>query len=240
LDYNCRGITSDLDTSFTLAIERVYAEKPHQYCIKHALASLEQILGYRQARAMKRHMTGHLRRSFERLPLRKGMFLVKASREFLEHWHKTRARSRNALEIERLRELCKRILCARSQQAALDLLSELRRKRSKVRARKWKAVEFLERHWKRLMRHHSVKGLPRTNNMAETFNKQLKRRLKTIESFQHHRTAVPYMNLLVAYLRLKPYTDCRGPRKHLNGKSRLQAAGVKTSSRDWLEPCLKN
>jgi len=239
LEYECRGISSDLDTSFTLAIGKVYPGKPHQYCIKHALATLEQILGYRRARATKRQLQGQLRTSFERLPLRKGLFLVKASREFLEHWRKTRVPSRNALEIERLREMCKRILCARSQKAALDLLRDLRRMRSKLPARKWKAVEFLERHWIRLMRHQSVKGLPRTTNMAETFNKQLKRRLKTIESFHHHHTAVAYMNLLVAYLRLKPYTDCRGPRKFLNGRSRLQAAGVKISSLDWLEACLK-
>jgi len=61
------------------------------------------------------------------------------------------------------------------------------------------------------MRHHSVRGLPRTNNMAENFNKQLMRRIKTIESFQHRKSATNYMNLLVAYLRLKPYTDCPRP-----------------------------
>jgi len=240
LGYNCLGITSDLDTSWTLAIERVYAEKPHQYCIKHALAVLEQILGYRRTRATKRQIKGQLRRSFEGLPLKKRTFLIKASEEFLDQWRKTRVRSHKALEIEELRELCGRILCARTQKTALDLLGVLRRKRTILTTRKWKAVKFLERHWIRLMRHHNVKGLPRTNNMAETFNKQLKRRLKTIESFQHRHTAVSYMNLLVAYLRLKPYTDCRGQRKHLNGKSRLQAASVKISTRDWLKPCLKN
>lgn len=240
LGHDWKGFTSDLDTSLTLAIERVYAGKPHQYCIKHALTSLERILGYRGARRQKQQTRGRLRTSFERLPLRKGVFLVRASKEFVEQWRTMRVRSRHALEIEHLRELCKRILCARSQKVALDVLAELRRTRSKLRARKWKTVKFLERHWIHLMRHHRVKGLPRTNNMAEAFNKQLKRRLKTIESFQHRHTAVPYMNLLVAYLRLKPYTDCRGPRRHLNGISRLQAAGVNISSRDWLEASIKN
>jgi transposase-like protein len=105
--------------------------------------------------------------------------------------------------------------------------------------RKSKAIEFLERHWDRLMRHHRVQGLPRTNNMAESFNKQIQRRVKTIESFQRHTTAIPYMNLLVAYLRFKPYTDCRGARKHLNGKSRLQAAGLRRLPNDWLGACSK-
>lgn len=239
LGYPCRGITSDLDTSLTLAIERVYAQKPHQYCIKHALGVLELLIGYRTTSALRRRLRQQLRTSFERLPLRKGLHLVRASREFVEQWRHSRLSSRRALAIEQLHEHCRRILCARSQGQALDLLAELRRSHSAVHARKWKAINFLERHWIRLMRHHSVRGLPRTNNMAETFNKQLKRRLKTLESFQHKTSAVSYMNLLVAYLRLKPYTDCRGGRKHLNGKSRLQSAGLRGLPGDWLDHSLK-
>ena len=239
LGYECRGITSDLDTSLTLAIHRVYPKKPHQYCIKHALAVLERILGYYRSQQTGRQLGGQLRTRFERLPLKKGLYLVKASREFVEQWRKTRPLSKKAHEIAELRGHCQKILCARSQREALDLLTALRRRHSSETVRKWRAVDFLERHWVRLMRHHSVNGLPRTNNMAETFNKQLKRRVKTIESFQHRETAIAYMNLLVAYLRLKPYTDCRGKRKHLNGKSRLQAAGVNICPQDWLNASLK-
>jgi transposase-like protein len=240
LGYPCQGITSDLDSSLTLAIGWAYAKKPHQYCVKHALGALEKILGYRPSQRQQRHRTGQLRTDFERLPLKKGLFMVKASQEFLQEWRSTRVPSHKAREISALRDRCQRILCARSQRQALDLLGCLRRHHSSERVRKWKAVAFLERHWVRLMRHHSVRGLPRTNNMAETFNRQVKRRIKTIESFQHRQTAVAYMNLLVAYLRLKPYTDCRGQRKHLNGKSRLQAAGVRIHPRQWLKACLEN
>ena len=237
--YPCRGITSDLDSSLSLAIGRVYAKEPHQYCVKHALGVLEKILGYRQTQQRQRRRADQLRADFERLPLRKGLFLVKASQKFVQQWRKTRVPSKRAREIRLLRDHCQQILCARSQKRALDLFVCFRRRPSSERARKWRAVAFLERHWIRLMRHHSVRGLPRTNNMAETFNRQLKRRLKTIESFQHRHTAIAYLNLLVAYLRLKPYTDCRGGRKYLNGKSRLQAAGVKISSQNWLSPTLK-
>lgn len=239
LGYPCQGITSDLDTSLTLAIERVYAKRPHQYCIKHALGVLEKILGYRKTQQQQRQRVGQLRTNFERLPLKKGLYLRKASQDFVEQWRKTRVPSKKAREISELRDQCNRILCAQNQGQALDLLACLRRRRSSERLRKWKAVAFLERHWVCLMRHHTVRGLPRTNNMAETFNRQLKRRIKTIESFQHPSTATSYMNLLVAYLRLKPYTDCRGGRKHLNGKSRLQAAGVKIAPQDWLKASLK-
>jgi transposase-like protein len=239
LGYPCRGITSDLDSSLTLAIESVYAGKPHQYCIKHALGALELLMGYRTRSSLRRRLRQQLRKSFERLPLKKGLYLVRASHDFLHQWHSSRLASHHALAIEQLREHCRRILCARSQGQALDLLAQLRRSHLAVAAKKWRAVSFLERHWVRLMRHHGVRGLPRTSNMAETFNKQLKRRLKTLESFQHQATAVSYMNLLVAYLRLKPYTDCRGGRKHLNGSSRLEAAGCRRAPGLWLDHCLK-
>ena len=90
------------------------------------------------------------------------------------------------------------------------------------------------------MEYHRVNGLPRTNNFAESVNKQLERRFKTMESFQSKETAAWYINLLVSYLRQKPYTDCRGTRKHLNGKSRLESAEVRLPSRDWIKNSLKS
>lgn len=238
--YPCTGLTTDLDTVLTLAIEAVYPETPHQYCIKHALAVVDKILGYRTSEQKRRTQRAELRQSFERLPLKKGLYLVRASEAFVDKWRKSRPASKKAHEIASLRELCQEILTAPSEKIALELLAHLRRRHTpKLTARKWKAIAFLERHWVRLMCHHHTRGLPRTNNMAETFNKQLMRRLKTIEHFQHRTTAIPYMNLLIAYFRLKPYTDCRKSRSHLNGKSRLQAAGVKLAPQDWLKACLK-
>jgi transposase-like protein len=239
LGYVCRALTSDLDTSLTLAIEKVYPETPHQYCVKHALAVVEKILGYTRSEQRKRQRRGELRTSFQALPSKKGLHLIRASKEFVEKWRQTRPESKKAREIAELRDLAQGILTAKTQSQALDLFAELRSRHSSETLLKWRAIAFLERHWVRLMRHHSVRGLPRTNNMAENFNKQLMRRIKTIESFQHRKSATNYMNLLVAYLRLKPYTDCRGQRKHLNGKSRLQAAGVKIAPQDWLKACLK-
>ena len=238
--YPCRGITTDLDTVLTRAVEEVYGEKPHQYCLKHALAALEKLLGYTTFMARQKRAQVRMRREFEALRDRKRFSLHRAESRFLVQWHKTREQSRNARAISMLRDGCYSILFAKTEAAARKRLKDLRCTRSMAWSRKWRAVGFLERHWERLMMHHRVGGLPRTNNMAESFNKQLQRRLKTIESFQHRSTAIPYMNLLVAYLRLKPYSDCRGQRKHLNGKNRLQAAGVRRLSRDWLSTCLKH
>ena len=237
--YPCRGITTDLDVVLTRAVEEVYGEKPHQYCLKHALAALEKLLGYTTFMAGQRRTQVRMRREFEALRDRKRLSLHRAESRFLVQWQKTREQSRKARAISTLRDGCYSILFAKTETAARELLKDLRRTRSMVWSRKWKAIGFLERHWERLMMHHRVRGLPRTNNMAESFNKQLQRRLKTIESFQHRTTAIPYMNLLVAYLRLKPYTDCRGARKHLNGRNRLQAAGLKKLPNDWLVTCLK-
>ena len=239
LGYPCRGITTDLDTVLTRAVEEVYAEKPHQYCLKHALAALELLLGYKSLMARRKRSQMKMRQEFEALRDRKRLSLRRAEGRFMVQWQKTRDQSRNARAIGSLRDACYAILFAKTEEEAWERLKDLRRTRSLLWTRKWRAVGFLERHWDRLMVHHRVRGLPRTNNMAESFNKQIQRRLKTIESFQHRVTAIPYMNLLVAYLRLKPYTDCRGARRHLNGGNRLQAAGLKHLPNDWLVTCLK-
>jgi transposase-like protein len=239
LRYPCRGIVTDLDTALTRAVELEYTGKPHQYCLKHALGSLEELLGYNALMARRRQSQRKMRQEFEGLRDRKRLSLRRAEDRFLEQWQRSREQSENVRAISSLRDRCYAILFARSEAEAREGLKDLRRSRSMLRSRKWRAVSFLERHWDRLMMHHRVRGLPRTNNMAEGFNKQIQRRLKTIEGFQHRATAIAYMNLLVAYLRLKPYTDCRGARRHLNGRNRLQAAGLKHLPNDWLVTCLK-
>jgi len=217
----------------------VFAEKPHQYCLKHALAAVEELMGYRpwvRRRAGNRNI---LREQFERLPGRKGIWRQRAHDTFIASYEHARALSEQFKRREALRAAVHTILFARSEEEAQSLFRTLRRTRLYDRVEKRKVVAFLRRHWTRLMAHHHLHGLPRTSNIIESFNKQLERRFKTIEAFQHHRTARGYVNLLVAYLRQKPYTDCRKQRKHLNGKSRLQAAGVTGLSNDWLRHALK-
>ncbi len=131
-------------------------------------------------------------------------------------------------------------MCAKDEARASELFQRLQRTRRPPRTAHRKAIAFLKRHWNRLMQHHRVQGLPRTTNLVENVNKQLERRFKTIEAFQHRHTAVVYVNLLVAYLRQKPYTDCRGKRRKLNGHSRLHAAGVRLTQGNWLKAALKS
>lgn len=82
-----------------------------------------------------------------------------------------------------------------------------------------------------LTAHFFENKIPRTNNLAESFIKQIKRRLKTLEGFGSHKTANGYLHPLTIFLRFKPYTDA----KKKNGQSRLQLAGVETKDIDWLK-----
>ena len=104
-------------------------------------------------------------------------------------------------------------------------------------------VEFVKRRWQSLTIHYHHPGMPNTNNIAENTMRSRKageRRLKTIEGFGSIRTARGYMNLLIAYLRTKPLTDCRGKRKYRNGLSRLELAGAALPTKNWLKLCLKS
>ena len=233
-----RGIVTDLDTAVTKAVELEYAGKPHQYCLKHALRSLERLLGYNPLATRWGSTQRKLRKEFNRLPDRKGTQAQQAHREFVHHWESSRGLSERHQKLQALREDCRSILFAASEQKAFLRFRDLRQARSYDRRKQVIAIRFFERHWDRLMIYHRVMGLPRTTNMIENVNKQFERRFKTIEAFQHRRTAIGYMKLLVAYLRQKPYTDCRGHRRHLNGKSRLQVAKVQ-HPRDWLHLALK-
>lgn len=239
LPIRCRGVVTDLDTALTRAVEKAYAKTPHQYCLKHALAALEKLIGYKEIVGYQRINKRLLRHQFQRLRDRKGVWVQRAREEFYNQWQETRSLSERSRVITTLRDHCHRVMFAKSQAQAKEEFSQLRRARQFPVREHRKAVAFLDRHWERLIPNHRVKGLPRTNNLVENVNKQLERRFKTIEAFQHRSTAINYVNLLVAYLRQKPYTDCRRTRKHLNGKSRLEAAGVKTLSPDWLKNCLK-
>jgi transposase-like protein len=240
LSGNWWAIVTDLDTPLTMAVKRVFPGKPHQYCLKHALSAIETSIGYMQIHRERRMIKGTLRDRFERLRSSRGGRQERARQAFLRHWKETRSLSGHYDRVTLLRDECYGILYAKDEEEALGRLAQLRRAKIYPAEKLTKTVSFFERHWDRLMLHHRMRGIPRTNNMAENVNKQVERRLKTIEAFQHCSTALSYMNLLIAYLRCKPYTDCKKIRKHLNGKSRLEAAGVKNLSKDWMKTCLKS
>lgn len=241
LEYPCRGVTTDLDTALTMAVEHILPGKPHQFCLKHAFAALEKAIGYRAIVQRHRWDKGIMQKEFEKLRDKKGIWVEKSRKKFMESYQEYKRMSVHQRYLDELRQTLHGILFARSEGLARERYTMFRLKRvhRSIQRAKQVAKGFLDRYWDKLMTYHRNPGMPRTNNFAENLNKQVERRVKTIEAFQSRESAKQYMNLLIAYLRQKPYTDCRGRRKHLNGKSRLEAAGVHLTSRDWLKYALK-
>ena len=98
--------------------------------------------------------------------------------------------------------------------------------------------EFFTRHLDKLLTHQEKPEISKTNKISENVNRQLMRRLKTIESFQSFVTAENYLNLYKNDLRFKPYTDCRGKNRLKNGKSSLEVCWVVLKSKEWLKNSL--
>jgi len=63
---------------------------------------------------------------------------------------------------------------------------------------------------------------PSTNNIIEAFNSHLNGRLKTIKGFKSFRSAERWLNAWMVRRRTKPFTDCRGQFKYLNGRCSLE------------------
>lgn len=240
LGVRLKGIVTDLDPSLIRAVETVCPEIPHQYCIKHALSAIGILIGY-----------------VEKIERRRWKSRSQVEERCAEQAHHDAPNdeSGNAVlvaeekpaglsyleqsSVAGLYEACRTILSAPTEREARVGYTALRKDQSFPTKQHRKAIRFLKRRWDHLMMYHRVPGLPRTTNLVENVNKQLQRRYKTIEAFQYRSTAVHYTNLLIAFLRQKPYTDCRGSRKHLNGKSRLASAKIRHLHPDWLKNCLK-
>ncbi len=68
------------------------------------------------------------------------------------------------------------------------------------------------------------KHIPRTTNLIECFNSHLEGRLKSIKGFESIHHAKLWFNAYFIRRRLKPFTDCTGRFKQLNGKCSLEIA----------------
>lgn len=68
--------------------------------------------------------------------------------------------------------------------------------------------------------HNSL--VPRTNNLIESYNSHFEGRLKTMKGFKSFSHANDWLNAYFIYRRIKPFTDCEGKFKKLNGHSSLE------------------
>lgn len=64
--------------------------------------------------------------------------------------------------------------------------------------------------------------IPRTNNLIESYNSHFERRLKTIKGFKSFAHANLWLNAYFLYRRMKPFTDCEGKFRRLNGYCSLE------------------
>lgn len=71
---------------------------------------------------------------------------------------------------------------------------------------------------------------PHTTNIIESYNSHLQARLKSIKGFQSFRSAERWLNGWMLRRRTKPFTDCRAPFKHLNGKMPIEMSIKKDAS----------
>jgi transposase-like protein len=232
LGYQLRALTTDFDPRLNKAARRVFgADVTHQKCLWHATEIVKALIEYPQAQRRVKNVQRQIQTLEESLADRK---------QSLYDTNKTlQALKTQLIEInEAFRE--KSILLERFRDCVFAHTREISERcwRSFRRAyheRYGNVIRFIALHWNALLEHQRDPQILRTNIRAENINKQFERRLKTIEAFQSIETAFQYQNLYRNYLRLKPYTDCRGARKPCNGLSPLQVCHAVLPSSDWLK-----
>ncbi len=82
----------------------------------------------------------------------------------------------------------------------------------------------IERRKEVLLAYNNEKSIPRTTNLIECFNAHLEGRLKSLRGFASVEHAKLWFNAYFIRRRLKPFTDCTGRFKQLNGKCSLEVA----------------
>lgn len=73
-----------------------------------------------------------------------------------------------------------------------------------------------------LCSHWLLKDLPQTTNLIESFNSHLQGRLETIKGFESFEHADRWLNGYFLRRRTKPFTDCNGKFRYLNGTTPLE------------------
>ncbi len=189
------------------SIEKELGKKvPHQKCLKHVLDSVDKIIQLKQKRKAFQKTKADDKATYE-------------------------MRQKEYMEAEKIFDLARELFYSRRKKQSNKILKGLLNYKSKYP----KLFEFFDRNLNKPLTHQKYPLIKKTNNIAEDINRQLMRRLKTIESFQKFVYAENYLNLYKNYLRFKPYTDCRGRNRIKNGKSPLEVCGVVLQNKDWLK-----
>lgn len=80
----------------------------------------------------------------------------------------------------------------------------------------------IQRRLDQLLAYTNIPQVPTTTNLIESFNSHLEGRLKTIKGFESFKHADTWLNAHFIRRRLKPFTDCSGKFRALNGTRSLE------------------
>lgn len=234
LRYRVKGIVSDLNPDIGWAIRQVWPAVPHQLCTAHMLRWVDHLLDYRAVLKRLRRRAERVEELLERLGKRPGPGSNQLFAELREAKAKQALAARQAKPTLWLRDKVEKFLLAATKSQALATYEEIRRRRwryESVGARK--AIHSLEIHKEQLLTHFNHPKLSRSTNLLENVIRNFERRLKTIESFRHNRTAEGYLRLMAIRYRCTPFTDCRASHRSKNGKSPLALAHT-AAPKDWV------
>ena len=232
LSYPFKAITTDFDTHLEKAVQRVLSpDIAHQKCLWHGIEIVQGLIEYPQSRRRYMKLTMEIGRLKESLADRKQSLydtqrMVVAMEEELITLTQQYQEKKNV--VERFRAM----VFATRRSTSERLYKVFRRL---YRKRYASVVRFVATPWEALLRHQQDPKIFKTTVRAENINRQFERCYKTIEAFQSVQTAFHYQNLYRNYLRMKPYTDCRGVRKACNGFSPLELCKAAIPGSDWLK-----
>lgn len=232
IGYRVRAVTTDLDPILDNAVKNVFGGKIlHQKCIWHGIEIVKRQINFPQVQQTYRRFKKKYDGISSRLEDKK-VYYDMTKEKLVEMRNELAIIEEEYLAKENLVEALREMLY---QKTTLDVSRHLRSIRRKYNNQYPQVISFLINNLDALTTHTINHHIPRTNIMAENFNRQLQRRLKTIEAFQSVSTASNYLNLIRNYIRFKPYTDCKGKRRYRNGKSPIELSNVTLQTRDWVK-----
>ena len=225
-------MTTDFDPRLEKAARCVFGpDLTHQKCLWHATEIVKALIAYPQAQRRVKNIQRQIIMLEESLADRKqSLYDTNKTLQSL----KIQLTEIEAIYQEKsiLLERFRKCVFARTREISERCWKSFRRAYNKPYGN---VIRFIASHWDALLEHQRDPQILKTSVRAENINKQFERRLKTIEAFQSIETAFQYQNLYRNYLRLKPYTDCRGARRVCNGLSPLQVCHAVLPSSDWLK-----
>lgn len=141
-------------------------------------------------------------------------------------------------ETETLIQSIREIIQAKTLEIAKQNLEILKRKKHFYKTDVQKIIlnQFKEK-FNSLMSHlfYPERNIPHTNNDIENLFKQLELNIGSVGRFGKFWNAHHYLNAWALKRRFTKFTDCKGQRKHRNGKAPLELAGCNIEDFDYLK-----